>query len=697
MRVRLNIVETLLVEILTEELPPRALARLASAFGAKLHSELARADFLEPASAMRWYATPRRLAVQVSEVRGRAPDKTLEVQGPAVKVGLDARGEPTPALQGFARKQGVTPDALERRETPKGEVFVYRSLAQGARLEAQIASIVSAALASLPIPKVMRWGAGDAEFVRPVHGLVMLHGARLLPGAVLGVESSTSTRGHRFLAAGPIVIGHADDYEATLRDRGRVIASFEGRKDVIRRALEARAGERATPIADDALLDEVTALTEAPAVYEGRFSAEFLEVPPECLILSMKQHQKYFALLDAATRRLLPRFLLVSNIETEDPGEIVRGNERVLRARLADARFFYEQDRRTRLEERVPQLGRVVYHGRLGTQLERVERIQLLAGKIARALGCDVLLAERAAWLSKADLLTGMVGEFPELQGTMGRYYALNDGEPEAVADAIEAHYRPRQAGDALPQSHIACALALADRLEALAGLFGIDQQPTGDKDPYALRRQALGVVRILVERDLPLSLSALVHDACELFATNLEINPETRSALTAFFYERMRGYFQEAGFTGGEIEAVLALTPDLVHLIPRQLEAVRIFNAMPEAPSLAAANKRIANILKRVPHVPARHDPALLAEAAEKSLAGAFDRARTEADQRYAARDYTGMLKTLAGLKGPVDSFFESVMVMSEDPRLRDNRIALLGELRETMNRVADLSKLAA
>ena len=439
----------------------------------------------------------------------------------------------------------------------------------------------------------------------------------------------------------------------------------------------------------------MTALTEAPAVYEGRFGAEFLEVPQECLVLSMKQHQKYFPLFDPASAKLLPRFLVVSNLKADDPANIVHGNERVLRARLSDAKFFYDQDRKVRLEERVPQLAHVVYHNRLGTQLERVERIQRLSGAIARALGIDALLAERAAWLAKADLLTGMVGEFPELQGTMGRYYALHDGEPRAVADAIEAHYRPRYAGDALPEAPIACAVALADKLESLAGLFGIGQQPTGDKDPYGLRRQALGVIRILAERDLPLRLSALVADAYAVFEPASKLKP-AQAELLAFFYDRMRGYFADAGYSTAEVDAVLSLKPDLVHLIPRQLEAVKMFNRLPEAPSLAAANKRIGNILKQAGRVPSDFDGALLVEPAEKTLAVEFAAARADADRHYAVQDYTGMLKRLAALKAPVDAFFDGVMVMTDDARLRDNRVALLAQLHGTMNRIADISKLA-
>jgi glycyl-tRNA synthetase beta chain len=686
---------TLLIELLTEELPPKALARLGRAFGEALTADLERDDLLGNESEMRWFATPRRLAVQITHVRDIAPDRAVELAGPSVKAGLDAKGNATAALQGFARKNGVPVETLEQRDTPKGKIFVYRALATGTRLETNMDLKVADALKALPIPKLMRWGAGDAEFVRPVHGLVMMHGSRVVPGRVLGLESTNTTLGHRVLSQGPIVVEHADDYERVLRTKGSVIADFGFRRADIGAALARAATAGARPIHDDVLLDEVTALVEAPSVHEGTFSPEFLEVPQECLVLSMKQHQKYFPLVDAVTDNLLPRFLLVSNLQTDGADNIVHGNERVLRARLSDAKFFYDQDRRVRLEERVPQLAYVVYHSRLGTQLERVERIQRLAGRYARSLETDTLLAERSAWLAKADLLTGMVGEFPELQGTMGRYYALHDGEPQLVADAIESHYRPRHAGDALPESKVACAVALADRLESLAGLFGIGQQPTGDKDPYALRRQALGVIRILSERDLPLRLSGLVEDAFSVFETVAGVKP-VASELVAFFFDRMRGYFAEAGFSASEVDAVLAVSPNRVDLIRKQLTAVNMFNSLPEAPSLAAANKRIGNILKKAGRVLPDFRTDLLIEAPEKTLAAEFAAARIKADQHFAAQDYAGMLQTLAALKAPVDAFFEGVMVMTDDARLRDNRVALLAQLRDTMNRVADISRLA-
>jgi glycyl-tRNA synthetase beta chain len=686
---------TLLVELLTEELPPKALRRLGTAFADALRGDLERDAFLEAGSGTRWFATPRRLAVEITAVRDVAPDQTVERQGPLVKLGLDAEGRPTPALTGFARKNGVAVEALEQRDTPKGSAFFYRASVKGASLERVLAAKVAAALKSLPIPKVMRWGSGDAEFVRPAHGLVMLHGSRVVPGAVLGLESGRTTRGHRFLSAGPVEIDAAESYERVLRERGGVIASFETRRDAIRHGLADAAGSDAAFLQDDALLDEVTALTEAPAVYKGEYSPAFLEVPPECLVLSMKQHQKYFPLHDVARKKLVPRFLVVSNLPVTNADAIVHGNERVLRARLSDAKFFYDQDRRVRLESRVPQLSQVVYHNRLGNQLERVERLQLLAGQYARMLDMAWQNAERAAWLSKADLSTGMVGEFPELQGTMGRYYASHDAESAEVAEAIEHHYRPRFAGDALPDSTVGCVVALADKLEALAGLFGIGQQPTGDKDPFGLRRHALGAIRILAERRLRLELSQLVNAAYAVFSSSHALGPN-QTQLIAFFHDRMRGYFAEQGYSTTEVDAVLALKPERVDLVPLQLEAVKMFNTLPEAPSLAAANKRIGNILKKAATVPPQFETKLLVERPEQTLAMEFAAARSRAEERYAAQDYTGMLKALAALKGPVDAFFEGVMVMTEDARLRDNRVALLAQLQQTMNRIADISKLA-
>jgi len=679
---------TLLVEILTEELPPKALRELSEVFASKLHAGLLKERFLSDASAVSAFATPRRLAALITQVDERSPDTEREVQGPAVSA-------PAQAVAGFARKSGVAVEALNKQQTPKGEIYVARVKTNGSALDAVLAGLTEAALKSLPIPKAMRWGSGNAQFVRPVHGLVMLHGSRVVPGSVLGAMSTNRTLGHRFLSTAPIALGHADHYERNLAEKGSVIASFTARRASIIKALEQAAGKDAERVAGDALLDEITALVEHPQVYAGEISKDFLAVPQECLVLSMQQHQKYVPLRDRATGKLLPRFLFVSNISAGDPSQIIHGNERVLRARLADAKFFYDQDRKTRLEARVPKLASVVYHNKLGSQLERVERIQLLAGKIARDMGADPALAARAAWLSKADLLTDMVGEFPELQGTMGRYYALRDSEPAVVADAIEAHYRPRFAGDALPDGPVSAAVALADKLDSLAGMFSIGQTPTGDKDPFGLRRAALGVVRILVEKQVSLSLLDLVNAAFEPLANKAQTD------LRIFFIERMRNYFQECGYTTNEVEAVLSKNPVEASPIPRQLEAVRAFSTLPEAASLVAANKRIANILRQAESkgetLLGSADILALKEPVEIALFEALQAANRSAKPLFDSRDFTGYLKTFASLKSPVDSFFDKVMVMTEEKKLRENRLALLSELRNAMNRFADISKLAA
>jgi glycyl-tRNA synthetase beta chain len=526
---------------------------------------------------------------------------------------------------------------------------------------------------------VMRWGAGDAQFVRPVHGLVMLHGERIVPGAVLGLSAGRTSAGHRFLGERAIELQSADVYEAQLKARGRVIAGFAARRAEIERQLKEAAAREAGSLGGYAdLLDEVTALVEFPQVYAGGFDAGFLEVPQECLILTMRQNQKYFPLFDD-TGRLRPRFLIVSNMQTSDPKHIVAGNERVVRPRLEDARFFYNQDRKARLEERVARLASVVYHNKLGSQLDRAERVRALAGRIAQALKADRKLTERAASLAKADLLSGMVGEFPELQGIMGRYYALHDGEPREVADAIDQHYRPRFAGDQLPEGPLSGALALADKLQSLNDLFGIGQAPTGERDPFGLRRAALGIVRILVERELPLPLDDFA---------GAEVKP--------FILERARGYFRDKGYSANEVEAVLSLAPSRLDLVPKQLEAVRAFAALPEAESLAAANKRIGNILKQAGEAAGAFDPALMVLPEEKSLFTHFNAIKPDVDRAFDALDYTGALKALASLKTPVDAFFDKVMVMDKDARVRANRIGFLGRLHGTMNRIADLSKLA-
>jgi glycyl-tRNA synthetase beta chain len=681
--------EPLLVELLTEELPPKSLRVLSEAFADKLALDLAADRFLPSPAGYSSFATPRRLAVLIGSVNERSADSEREVQGPPVSA-------PPQAVSGFAKKNGVSVEALKTAKGPKGEVYVAHVRTSGLPLTDILAGKVAAALRSLPIQKVMRWGSGDAQFVRPVHGLVMLHGNKVVPGTVLGLSSRNRTLGHRFMSRGEVTLPRAEEY-AEVMGRHSVIADFRSRKAAIDDFLRRESSSQNGSLGEyQTLLDEVTALVEHPSVYVGSFDAGFLSVPQECLILTMRQNQKYFPLFDPSGK-LLPKFLIVSNMQVADPKHIIGGNERVVRPRLEDARFFYDQDRKTRLEERVPQLAKVVYHNKLGSQLERVERIQLLAGHIARALGANPAPAERAAWLAKADLITGMVGEFPELQGTMGRYYALHDGEPNEVADAIEAHYRPRFAGDQLPDGPTACAVALADKLDSLAGLFGIGQQPTGEKDPFGLRRSALGVIRILVEQKLDLPLRDLVDAAFKAYGSKVNA---AQDDLAMFVYDRFAGYLKDLGFTTLQVDAVLSQRPDRLYLVPQQLEAVKAFQALPEAESLAAANKRVANILKQAA---AKGESSFagtefsnLQEPAEKALHEAIGATKKKADAHFKDGAYADYLKSFAVLKVPVDTFFDKVMVMVDDANLRRARLALLHDLREAMNRVADISKLA-
>jgi glycyl-tRNA synthetase beta chain len=684
---------TLLVELLTEELPPKSLATLALNFASSIRDELVASKLVAPTvSFITDLATPRRLAVLIPGVSASAPAEEREVSGPSANAAA-------PAVAGFAKKHGVEVNALERKKTPKGDVLVARVKAGGASLDTSLATIVDKAIKKLPIAKVMRWGSGDAQFVRPVHGLVMLHGSRVVPGKVLGLDSQASTQGHRFMSPGAVEFKDADQYEARLRDPGNVIARIADRKAEIEQQLRVKTTELGVSLgtAEDTapLLDEVTALVEHPTVYIGKFDPAYLEVPQECLILTMRQNQKYFPLFDASGK-LQPRFLIVSNMKVADPRHIIRGNERVVRPRLEDARFFFDQDRKQRLEERVPRLAKVVYHNKLGSQLDRVQRIQLLAGSIARRLRADAALAERAAWLSKADLQTGMVGEFPELQGLMGRYYALHDGEPAPVAEAIEAHYRPRYAGDRIPENLVSCAVALADKLDSMAGLFGIGEQPTGEKDPFGLRRAALGVIRIIVEHRLALSLHDLVNDA---FAGLPRTIRQAHTDVQIFLLNRFESYLKDRGFSTLQVDAVLSQHPTELSLVPQQLEAVKAFQALPEAESLAAANKRIVNILKQAEAKGesfSNADLKELKEPAERSLFQALQEASAKANKLFDRGDYAGYLKTFAVLKAPVDTFFDKVMVMVDQEVLRRNRLALLQDLRGAMNRVADISRLA-
>ncbi len=720
--------KNLLVELFVEELPPKSLKKLGESFAEVLSASLVAQGLALKEAGVTAYATSRRLAVRVDGVFAQAADKSVSQKLMPVKVGLDAEGMATPALLKKLASLGagasVVPE-LKREMDGKAEVLYFDSMAAGAKLTDGLQKALDEALAKLPIARVMTYPdpTGDGwpvvNFVRPAHSLVALHGRKIVPVSVLGLTAGNTTRGHRFEAAiDVIVIEDADSYARQLEEEGAVIAGFATRRAEISRQLEAAAArEGLKPIADDALLDEVTALVERPNVLTGAFEEIFLEVPQECLILTMKANQKYFPLLDASGK-LTNKFLIVSNIRPADASLVIGGNERVVRPRLADAKFFFDQDRKRPLDARVLGLSRVVYHNKLGSQGERVERVQAIARSIGLQLGGEALAlqADQAALLAKADLLTDMVGEFPELQGIMGRYYAQHDGLPDEVAFAIEDHYKPRFAGDELPRSEVGICVALADKLETLVGMFGIGQIPTGDKDPFALRRHALGVIRMLIEKKLNLNLSQLVDIASGAFEGIAQIQGgavKTGSAnfefrlgfagtgnddLTNFIFDRLGGSLREQGFTANEVEAVLSLRPQRLSEIPQRLAAVRAFAALPEADALAAANKRVGNILKKVEGEVGREvNVNLLAEPAELALHHSLSEIAPRAEAAFAAGDYTASLQVLAGLRNPVDAFFDSVMVNAEDRALRANRLALLAQLHTAMNRVADLSRLAA
>ncbi|NBU89250.1 MAG: glycine--tRNA ligase subunit beta [Betaproteobacteria bacterium] len=701
--------DSLLIELFVEELPPKALARLGAAFGEGVLASLRASSLVDEDAQLKVFATPRRLAAHISKVRDRSPDQAVSHKLMPVSVGLGPDGQPTPALLKKLASLGEDASAVARLQTRgdgKAQTLFLDAMAQGVSLAVGAQKALDAALAQLPIPKVMTYQLEDGwrsvRFVRPAHGLVALHGDQVLPLTVLGLEAGRKTHGHRFEALVPeLNLEHADRYEQQLLEQGAVVASFEARREDIRRQLQQAAAQQGlSPIEDAALLDEVTALVERAHVLTCSFDAEFLTVPQECLILTMKANQKYFPLLDAQGR-LTHKFLVVSNVRPADPTRVVQGNERVVRPRLADAKFFFDQDRKRTLASRVPGLAKVVYHGKLGTQGERVDRVRRLARLIGAQLGGPSRalaladLADEAATLAKADLLTDMVGEFPELQGIMGAYYARHDGLRDEIAQAIEDHYRPRFAGDALPRGEVGLAVALADKLETLAGLFGIGQMPTGDKDPFALRRHALGVVRMLIERELPLGVQELVSHAFQIFPPS---HGQSQAELAHFLSERLVGYLKDQGFAPQEVDAVVALHPQRWSQLPRRLSAVRAFAGLSEAPALAAANKRVGNILKKADDVaPSPVDAALLVEPAEQALHAALLQVAPRADAAFDAEDFTASLRALAALKEPVDAFFDAVMVNAEDPALRRNRLALLHRLHGAMNRVADLSRLAA
>ena len=700
--------KNLLVELFVEELPPKALKKLGESFASVLAESLKTQGLTTVTSAVTSYASPRRLAVLVSQVVATAEDKQVSQKLMPVSVGLDAAGQATPALLKRLAALGAGAEVvsqLRREGEGKAESLIYDSKKLGVTLVAGLQQALQESLAKLPIPKVMTYqlanGWDSVQFVRPAHRLIALHGAEVVPIGVLGLQAGRITQGHRFEAAqATLEIREADSYEAQMENEGAVIPSFEKRRAEIARQLNEAAtkvGGGVKPIEDEALLAEVTGLVERPNVLICQFEKEFLEVPQECLILTMKANQKYFPLLDESGK-LTNKFLVVSNIRPDDASAVIGGNERVVRPRLADAKFFFDQDRKKTLDSRVLGLAKVVYHNKLGTQGERVQRVQLIARAIGQMLGDDALAAQadQAALLAKADLLTDMVGEFPELQGIMGRYYAQHDGLSDEIAYAIEDHYKPRFAGDELPRNKVGICVALADKLETLVGMFGIGQIPTGDKDPFALRRHALGILRMLIEKELPLRLIDLINIAFSGFPKGLVV--EAHADVEAFVFERLGGMMREQGFTTNEVDAVLCMKPAQIYLVPKQLQAVQAFALLPEASALAAANKRVGNILKKVEgEVSSEVKVSLLQETSEQALYQALGEIAPKADAAFEAGDYTASLQVLAGLREPVDAFFDKVMVNADDPALRANRLALLVILHKAMNRIADISKLAA
>ena len=683
----------LLIEIGTEELPPKALLKLSTAFTAGIVDGLQKADL--EFSAVEPFAAPRRLAVLVKQLDTAQADKTVERRGPALSAAFDDDGNPTKATEGFARSCGTTVDQLQKLETDKGAWLVFNATQQGQPTAELIPAILKNSLDKLPIPKRMRWGTLDAEFVRPVHWVVLLFGDDVIDAEVLSVKSGRDTYGHRFHHPAPIYLGEPAAYAPILETTGRVIAEFDKRREAIRaQVMEAAEQAGGTAIIDNDLLDEVTGLVEWPLAVVGSFEKRFLEVPPECLISAMKGHQKYFHMVDA-DGRLMPNFITVSNIESRHPEYVREGNERVIRPRLTDADFFWNQDRKQTLENRIESLKTVVFQKQLGTIYDKSERVSAIAEKIAELIGGNPAHASRAALLAKCDLMTEMVGEFPELQGIMGRYYAQHDGEPAEVAQALDEQYMPRFAGDNLPQARTGQAVAIADKLDTLIGIFGIGQIPSGDKDPFALRRAALGALRVIIEQGLDIDLLEMLEHSAE---TNIGLfdNDHVITQVFDFMMGRLKAYYHDAGVAPDTFEAVLAQRPTRPVDFDARLRAVTAFRMLAEADSLAAANKRISNILRKTDEaIPDKVDAALLQEDAEKALHSQIEAMAVTVTPLYSERNYEGALKQLAGLREVVDSFFDQVMVMADDATIRANRLALLKRLSGLFLEVADLSQL--
>lgn len=683
----------LLIEIGTEELPPKALPTLASAFTRELLTGLDNTRLTHGETET--FATPRRLAIRVQSVARQQPDQKIERRGPAIQAAFDADGNPTRAAQGFASSCGVEVSALETLDTDKGQYLVFRSEQPGSPAANLLPALIDEALAKLPIPKRMRWGAGEAEFVRPVHWIVLLHGDETIDADILGIPTGRQTRGHRFMTQQPLTLDTPADYDRQLREQGYVIAAFDDRREQIRQQVEAQAQQLGgKAVIDPALLDEVTALVEWPVALAGRFEPEYLEIPPEVLMTTMQDNQKYFPVIDASGA-LMPHFITVANIDSAEPEKIIEGNERVIRPRFADARFFWDVDRKQPLENRIESLKTIVFQKKLGTLYDKTERVASLARWIAEQIGADPTLAERAARLSKCDLMTDLVGEFASMQGTAGKYFARHDGEDEQVAIALEEQYLPKQAGDRLPSNPIARALALADKADTLAGIFGIGQKPSGAKDPFALRRASLGVLRILIEDQIDLDLHELLNQAAQRLGDKVDPQLAVEQCLE-YVMERLRAYYQDQGIAADTIDAVLSQKPGRPLDADKRIRAVDAFRQLPEAEALAAANKRIGNILKKAADTaPGEVDPSRLREAAEQALHQRLQALEPEVIAEFDRGDYQQALARLASLREPVDAFFDQVMVMDEDPALRNNRLALLAALRDLFLRVADISRL--
>ncbi len=683
----------LLIEIGTEELPPKALRKLSQAFADAMSEALAGAGL--EARHIRLYAAPRRLALLIKSLPIAQADRENVRRGPALAAAFDDEGCPTQAAIGFAASCGVAVEALDQLETPKGSWLSFRALEAGQSTPQVIPELVSKSLAALPIPKRMRWGSRAEEFVRPIHWVVLLFGDEVIDAEILGTKADRYTHGHRFHHPQPIYLNEPEAYLSILECEGYVLADYNNRREAIRsQVIEQAQALGGEALIDDSLLDEVTALVEWPVALSGQFDDSFLQIPSEALISSMQDHQKYFPVIDK-NGALLAHFITVANLASKDPAQIKTGNERVIRPRLADAAFFWNQDRKQTLAQRADGLRNMVFQKKLGTLYDKQERVAALAGRIAALIHADQAHAERAARLSKCDLLTSMVFEFPELQGVMGRYYALHDGEPIEVAEAIAQHYRPRFAGDALPEAGVSQALALADRLDSLIGIFAIGQPPSGDKDPFALRRAALGVIRICIEKTLDIDLQRLLEEATATYDSSLDA-PEVIDQVFAYVMDRLRGYYQEQAVAPDLIDAVLATRPTRVLDIDRRIQACSAFRRLPEAQSLAAANKRISNILRKSNEsIPANVDSALLRDPAERQLASQLEALNAEVVPLLEAGDYTPALAQLAALRDSVDAFFDQVMVMVDDPALRANRLALLKNLGDLFLQVADLSRL--